>query len=294
MYSYTIRYLKLDTLQGGLNVKKFVSTLLIVCCLLYYIPVLADETTMTGGELLAMHFIKEFYAEDKGDGEAYFVTFDAANKHFIVRGHYPLLESLIADDPENYQQMVDKLETLFASIDDLIRVCLEEPDAYYMTLSFGLSRLSLESSTGKYLCFSSKGGTVHRVNDEFVTTPQASFYVAYENSNPEDVHALLDFYAAKGVEFSVVEYLPGEDKQNVGYIIRISGEYCDAFEKNYAGKSQDFVNVPYVYLQDAREIAKQLDIGFISITFCNSNGEAFGRFGFHHSSWSGSYFAIDD
>lgn len=58
--------------------KKFVSTLLIVCCLLYYIPVLADETTMTGGELLAMHFIKEFYAEDKGDGEAYFVTFDAA------------------------------------------------------------------------------------------------------------------------------------------------------------------------------------------------------------------------
>ena len=85
MYSYTIRYLKLDTLQGGLNVKKFVSTLLIVCCLLYYIPVLADETTMTGGELLAMHFIKEFYAEDKGDGEAYFVTFDAANKHFIVR-----------------------------------------------------------------------------------------------------------------------------------------------------------------------------------------------------------------
>lgn len=267
---------------------------MIVCCLLYYIPVLADETTMTGGELLAMHFIKEFYAEDKGDGEAYFVTFDAANKHFIVRGHYPLLESLIADDPENYQQMVDKLETLFASIDDLIRVCLEEPDAYYMTLSFGLSRLSLESSTGKYLCFSSKGGTVHRVNDEFVTTPQVSFYVAYENSNPEDVHALLDFYAAKGVEFSVVEYLPGEDKQNVGYIIRISGEYCDAFEKNYAGKSQDFVNVPYVYLQDAREIAKQLDIGFISITFCNSNGEAFGRFGFHHSSWSGSYFAIDD
>lgn len=274
--------------------KKFVSTLLIVCCLLYYIPVLADETTMTGGELLAMHFIKEFYAEDKGDGEAYFVTFDAANKHFIVRGHYPLLESLIADDPENYQQMVDKLETLFASIDDLIRVCLEEPDAYYMTLSFGLSRLSLESSTGKYLCFSSKGGTVHRVNDEFVTTPQVSFYVAYENSNPEDVHALLDFYAAKGVEFSVVEYLPGEDKQNVGYIIKISGEYCDAFEKNYAGKSQNFVNVPYVYLQNAREIAKQLDIGFISILFCNFDGKAFGRFDFRHSSSSGSYFAIDD
>lgn len=274
--------------------KKFVSTLLIVCCLLYYIPVLADETTMTGGELLAMHFIKEFYAEDKGDGEAYFVTFDAANKHFIVCGHYPLLESLIADDPENYQQMVDKLETLFASIDDLIRVCLEEPDAYYMTLSFGLSRLSLESSTGKYLCFSSKGGTVHRVNDEFVTTPQVAFYVAYEDSDPDDVHALLDFYAEKGAEFSVVEYLPGEDKQNIGYIIKISGEYCDAFEKNYAGKSQNFVNVPYVYLQDAREIAKQLDIGFISILFCNFDGKAFGRFDFRHSSSSGSYFAIDD
>ncbi len=249
---------------------------------------------MTGGELLAMHFIKEFYAEDKGDGEAYFVTFDAANKHFIVRGHYPLLESLIADDPENYQQMVDKLETLFASIDDLIRVCLEEPDAYYMTLSFGLSRLSLESSTGKYLCFSSKGGTVHRVNDEFVTTPQVAFYVAYEDSDPDDVHALLDFYAEKGAEFSVVEYLPGEDKQNIGYIIKISGEYCDAFEKNYAGKSQNFVNVPYVYLQDAREIAKQLDIGFISILFCNFDGKAFGRFDFRHSSSSGSYFAIDD
>lgn len=274
--------------------KKFVSVLLVLCCLMVCIPALADEPEMTGGELLAMHFIQEFYAEDKGDGEAYFVTFDAANKHFIVRGHYPLLESLIAEDPENYQQMVDKLETLFASVDDLIRVCLEEPDAYYMTLSFGLSRLSLESSTGEYLCFSSRGGTVHRVNDEFVTTPQVAFYVAYEDSDPEDVHALLDFYDAKGAEFSVVEYLPGEDKQNIGYIIKISGEYCDAFEKNYTGKSQDFVNVPYVYLQDAREIAKQLDIGFVSILFCNSDGKAFGRFDFRHSSSSGSYFAIDD
>lgn len=274
--------------------KKFVSVLLALCCLMVCIPALADEPEMTGGELLAMHFIQEFYAEDKGDGEAYFVTFDAANKHFIVRGHYPLLESLIAEDPENYQQMVDKLETLFASVDDLIRVCLEEPDAYYMTLSFGLSRLSLESSTGKYLCFSSKGGIVHRVNDEFVTTPQVAFYVAYEDSDPDDIHALLDFYASKGAEFSVVEYLPGEDKQNIGYIIKISGEYCDAFEKNYAGKSQDFVNVPYAYLQDAREIAKQLNIGFISILFCNSDGKAFGRFDFRHSSSSGSYFAIDD
>lgn len=274
--------------------KKFVSVLLVLCCLMVCIPALADEPEMTGGELLAMHFVKEFYAEDKGNGEAYFVTFDAANKHFIVHGHYPLLESLIVDDPENYQQMVDKLETLFASIDDLIRVCLEEPDAYYMTLSFGLSRLSLESSAGEYLCFSSKGGIVHRVNDEFVTTPQVAFYVAYEDSDPDDVHALLDFYAAKGAEFSVVEYLPGEDRQNIGYIIKISGEYCDAFEKNYAGKSQDFVNVPYVYLQDAREIAKQLDIGFFSILFCNSDGKAFGRFDFRHSLSSGSYFAIDD
>lgn len=274
--------------------KKFVSVLLVLCCLMVCIPALADEPEMTGGELLAMHFVKEFYAEDKGNGEAYFVTFDAANKHFIVHGHYPLLESLIVDDPENYQQMVDKLETLFASIDDLIRVCLEEPDAYYMTLSFGLSRLSLESSAGEYLCFSSKGGLVHRVNDEFVTTPQVAFYVAYEDSDPDDVHALFDFYAAKGAEFSVVEYLPGEDRQNIGYIIKISGEYCDAFEKNYAGKSQDFVNVPYVYLQDAREIAKQLDIGFVSILFCNSDGKAFGRFDFRHSSSSGSYFAIDD
>ena len=274
--------------------KKFVSVLLVLCCLMVCIPALADEPEKTGSELLAIHFIQEFYAEDKGEGEAYFVTFDATNKHFIVRGHYPLLESLIAEDPENYQQMVDKLETLFASVDDLIRVCLEEPDAYYMTLSFGLSRLSLESSTGEYLCFSSKGGTVHRVNDEFVTTPQVAFYVAYEDSDPEDVHALLDFYAAKGAEFSVVEYLPGDDKQNIGYIIKISGEYCDAFEKNYTGKSQDFVNVPYVYLQDAREIAKQLDLGFVSILFCNSDGKAFGRFDFRHSSSSGSYFAIDD
>ena len=275
--------------------KKFVSVLLVLCCLMAScVPALADAPEMTGGELLAMHFIKEFYAEDKGNGEEYFVTFDAANKHFIVRGHYPLLESLIADDPENYQQMVDKLEMLFASIDDLIRVCLEEPDAYYMTLSFGLSRLSLESSAGKYLCFSSKGGIVHRVNDEFVTTPQVAFYVSYEDSDPDDVHALLDFYAAKGAEFSVVEYLPGEDKQNIGYIIKISGEYCDAFEKNYAGKSQNYVNVPYAYIQDAREIAKQLDIGFVSILFCNSDGKAFGRFDFRHSSSSGSYFAIDD
>lgn len=275
--------------------KKFVSVLLALCCLMAScVPALADAPEMTGGELLAMHFIKEFYAEDKGNGEEYFVTFDAANKHFIVRGHYPLLESLIADDPENYQQMVDKLETLFASIDDLIRVCLEEPDAYYMTLSFGLSRLSLESSAGKYLCFSSKGGIVHRVNDEFVTTPQVAFYVSYEDSDPDDVHALLDFYAAKGAEFSVVEYLPGEDKQNIGYIIKISGEYCDAFEKNYVGKSQNYVNVPYAYIQDAREIAKQLDIGFVSILFCNSDGKAFGRFDFRHSSSSGSYFAIDD
>lgn len=276
--------------------KKFVSVLLVLCCLMAScVPALADEPEMTGGELLAMHFVKEFYAEDKGNGEAYFVTFDAANKHFIVHGHYPLLESLIVDDPENYQQMVDKLETLFASIDDLIRVCLEEPDAYYMTLSFGLSRLSLESSAGEYLCISSKGGTVHRVNAELVSTSEIKFYVANENAaDAATIQAAIDFFTAKGAMVHGVVCYATQNPNNNGFSLSISGEYCNKFAEGYKGKDSQWVSVPDRYVIDCRKVANDYGLDDIGLLFRNEQGDTFGLFSFQHSSWYGYYYAIDD
>lgn len=136
--------------------KKIISVLLVLCCLTLSIaPALATEKSdLTDGEVLALHFIKEFYPADKGDGEEYLVTFDTENKHFIIHGHYPLLESLIIDRPEDYQAMAEQLEKLFTSVNNLVEDALEAPEEYYMTLSLGTANYSLEYPVCEYLCIS--------------------------------------------------------------------------------------------------------------------------------------------
>lgn len=276
--------------------KKFVSVLLVVCCLMAScVPALADEPEMTGGELLALHFINEFYPADKGDGEEYLVTFDAENKHFIINGHYPLLESLIIDHPDDYQAMADQLGRLFTSVNNLVEVALESPEEYHMTLTFGLSRYSLDYPVCEYLCISSKGGTVHRVNAELVSTSEIKFYVANENAaDASTIQAAIDFFTEKGATVHSVLCFASQSPNDNGFSLSISGKYCDKYAEGYKGKNAQWVSVPDRYIVDCRKVANDYGLDSISLGFYDEQGNLFGLFSFQHSSWYGYYYAIDD
>lgn len=277
--------------------KKILSLMLATCFLLLsLIPVLADDKCeLTDGEALALYFINEFYPSDKGDGEEYLVTFDAENKHFIINAHFPLLESLIIDNPEEYQRMVDHIEALFASVDGLMRTSVEDSDAYHMTLTFCLSRHSLDYPLCEYLCISSKGGTVHRVNAELVSTSEIKFYVANENAaDAATIQAAIDFFTAKGAMVHGVVCYATQNPNNNGFSLSISGEYCNKFAEGYKGKDSQWVSVPDRYVIDCRKVANDYGLDDIGLLFRNEQGDTFGLFSFQHSSWYGYYYAIDD
>lgn len=276
--------------------KKILSLILATCFLLLsLIPVLADDKCeLTDGESLALYFINEFYPSDKGDGEEYLVTFDTENKHFIIHGHYPLLESLIIDRPEDYQAMAEQLEKLFTSVNNLVEDALEAPEEYYMTLSLGTANYSLEYPVCEYLCISTKGGTVHRVNDEFVSTNEIKFYVANENADASAVQSILDLFATKDVSVLGITCMASQNPDNNGFFIALSGAYCDKFAAGYKGKDADWVEIPDRYIIDCRELATKNNLKQISLTFLDEQGNAFGAMQFSDSYWRGYYYAIDD
>ena len=191
--------------------------------------------------------------------------------------------------------MVDHIEALFASVDGLMRTSVEDSDAYHMTLTFCLSRHSLDYPLCEYLCISSKGGTVHRVNAELVSTSEIKFYVANENAaDAATIQAAIDFFTAKGATVHGVVCYATQNPNNNGFSLSISGEYCDKFAEGYKGKDAQWVSVPDRYVIDCRKVANDYGLDDIGLLFRNEQGDTFGLFSFQHSSWYGYYYAIDD
>lgn len=277
--------------------KKIVSLLLILCCLAFFIvPVLATEKyDLTDGEMLALHFINEFFASKPEEGIEYDASLNTETKCFVIKAHYPLLESLIIDKPEEYQQMVNHIESLFSSVDSLMRTSVEDSDAYHMTLTFGTSNFPVEYPVAEYLCISSKGGTVHRVNAELVSTSEIKFYVANENAaDASTIQATIDFFTEKGATVHGVVCHASQSPNDNGFYLSISGAYCDKFAEGYKGKDAQWVSVPDCYVIDCRKVANDYGLDSIGLVFYNEQNKAFGMFSFQHSSWYGYYYAIDD
>lgn len=268
--------------------KKAVSLALATVCATSCIVCPANaESQMTGGEALAMMFINEFFAPDEKSGINYSITLDQQNKHFIISAQHQQFEDLCGADNENFEKYADSIMTLFDSVNSLVHTSTGD-DEYYMTLTYYLSSCTFEHPYGAYCCFSSKGGTSHRVNEQFVSTQDVTYYVACEEAKIEDIQAIIDFYAQKGCTVKAMSFL------STWYSITVSGEYCNAFLKNYTGKDQQHVYVPEKYIIDAREICKKTEIGTIAISFTNSSNQTFGRLQFSHSGWTGYYYALQD
>lgn len=190
--------------------------------------------------------------------------------------------------------MAEQLEKLFTSVNNLVEDALEAPEEYYMTLSLGTANYSLEYPVCEYLCISTKGGTVHRVNDEFVSTNEIKFYVANENADASAVQSILDLFATKDVSVLGITCMASQNPDNNGFFIALSGAYCDKFAAGYKGKDADWVEIPDRYIIDCRELATKNNLKQISLTFLDEQGNAFGAMQFSDSYWRGYYYAIDD
>lgn len=266
--------------------KKAVSLALATVCATSCIVCPATaESQMTGGEALAMMFINEFFAPDEKSGINYSITLDQQNKHFIISAQNQQFEDLCGADNENFEKYADSIMTLFDSVNSLVHTSTGD-DEYYMTLTYYLGRSKLESPFGAYCCFSSKGGSSHRVNAEFVSTDSTAYYVAYEDAEANDIQTIIDYFSQKDCTLRCIEYIPSTEF----YAISVSGSYCDAFLKNYKGKTEYSVPVPDKYIIDARNICNATESNQFAIDFFVEGSEQrMGYFSFSHNSWSGTY-----
>lgn len=270
--------------------KKAVSLALATVCATSCIVCPATaETQMTGGEALAMMFINEFFSPDEKAGINYSIALDQENKHFIITAQNQQLESLCGTDNENFEKYAESVMTLFDSVSSLVRTSTGDDD-YYMTLTYYLRRSQIESPFGAYCCFSSKGGSSHRVNAEFVSTDSIKYYVADENAKADDIQTIIDYFSQKDCTLRCIEYFTSSSNPVSNYVISVSGSYCDAFLKNHKGKTEQFVPVPDKYVIDARYICNATEATQFHIHFLvEDSAQMEGYFFFSHSYWQGTY-----
>lgn len=232
-------------------------------------PATAEEE-MTGGEALAMMFINNFFVPDGQAGINYVVQLDHANKRFIIKAQNKQLEELCKTDNENFEKLASSIMELFDSVNSLMRTSTGD-DEYFMTLTYYPYNIDIDAYiTAGYCCFSSKNGSPHRVNDQFVTTPSMVYNVAEEGVDAEIVQDVLDFISKKNITISGISM----DADGKGVGVHVYGDYGDRLEKNYKGKTERIV-CPDRYIIDSRELCNATGLEEVSFYFYNDDGHQF-------------------
>lgn len=269
--------------------KKVVSTLLVLCCLMAScVTALATEKRdLTDGEMLALHFINEFFASKPEDGISYDVALDTETNCFVVKGEYMLLESLYKSCSPEYQELLAHISELFSSVDALMRTSVGS-DSYYLRLTYFRSAIS---SSGAYCAFSSKGGTPHQVNGRFTTNAQTSFRVADERYSEEDLQYIVDKFSGDNVKLLSVSVSSVEPYDKPSISISVSGEYCKKMLDNYTPNAS-LPSTPDRYIIDCREIAKATGAGYVTL-WLYGDSDVYASVQFSHSSTYAQYYVKD-
>lgn len=260
--------------------KKALSLALATACVTSCIvcPATAEEE-MTGGEMLAMMFINNFFTPDEKAGINYSVSLDHENKRFIIKAQNKQLEELYKTDNADFEKLAVAIMELFDSVNGLMLTSTGDSE-YYMTLTYYPCAITFDAyiSAG-YCCFSSKDGTTHRVNDQFITTDSMSFTVADEDVNPETVQAVIDWAKGKNITLRGISF--SADGKEV--FIGVLGDYGDILEKNYKGKTERIV-CPDRYIIDGRALCNDLGLEEVHFSFYNADGHGFASA--HYSRYS--------
>lgn len=269
--------------------KKITSVLLVLCCLTLSIaPALATEKRdLTDGEMLALHFINEFFSSKPEDGISYDVSLDTETNCFVVKGEYMLLESLYKSYSPEYQELLAHISELFSSVDSLMRTSVGS-DSYYLRLTYFHSAIA---SSGAYCAFSSKGGTPHQVNGRFASNAQTSYRVADERYSEEDLQYIVDKFSGDNVNLLSISISSIEPYDKPSISISVSGEYCKKMLDNYK-PNVSCPSAPDRYVIDCREIANTTGASCV-ILWLYGDSDGYACVQFSHSSRYAQYYVKD-
>jgi len=270
-------------------VKKFVSVLLVLCCLIAScVSAFATEKRdLTDGEMLALHFINEFFSSKPEDGISYDVSLDTETNCFVVKGEYMLLESLYKSYSPEYQELLAHISELFSSVDSLMRTSVGS-DSYYLRLTYFRSAIT---STGAYCAFSSKGGTPHQVNGRFASNAQTSYRVADERYSEEDLQYIVDKFSGDNVNLLSISISSIEPYDKPSIDISVSGEYCKKMLDNYK-PNVSCPSAPDRYIIDCREIANATGAKYVTL-WLYGDSDVYASIQFSHSSRYAQYYVKD-
>lgn len=134
--------------------KKFVSVLLVLCCLMAScVPALA----LTDDEAFVIRFLQMSpFGDHSDDGYYYSLSADTAEKCIEVKCYHPVFSTLKTCDVAEYASMVDSYTRIFETAAETVS---HWASGYYLKLSF----CTKSDFTGDVYCeFSNKSGeTVH-------------------------------------------------------------------------------------------------------------------------------------
>lgn len=269
--------------------KKIASVLLVLCCLTLSIaPALATEKReLTDGEMLALHFINEFFASKPEDGISYDVSLDTETNCFVVKGEYMLLESLYKSYSPEYQELLAHISKLFSSVDALMRTSVGN-ESYYLRLTYFRSAIT---STGAYCAFSSKGGSPHQVNGRFTTNAQTAYWVADERYSEDALQYIVDKFSGDNVMLLSVSVSSIEPYDKPSISISLSGEYCKKMLDNYK-PNVSCPSAPDRYIIDCREIANATGASCVTL-WLYGDSDVYAFIQFSHSSRYAQYYVKD-
>ena len=239
--------------------KKFVSVLLVLCCLMAScVPALA----LTDDEAFVIRFLQMSpFGDHSDDGYYYSLSADTAEKCIEVKCYHPVFSTLKTCDVAEYASMVDSYTRIFETAAETVS---HWASGYYLKLSF----CTKSDFTGDVYCeFSNKSGeTVHEDFDVPIDA-DSNVYVSW-GADADFLAKVVEVYGKKdgygGYYYS---------KKDKAYMVKMNGAYVADMFAGYKGKAAK-VTLTQDYLDDFSQLA-DFDTLNYSLVFLDDDGNLF-------------------
>lgn len=239
--------------------KKFVSVLLVLCCLMAScVPALA----LTDDEQFVISFLKlSPFGDHSKDGYYYSLSADTAEKCIEVKCYYPVFSTLKTCDVAKYATLVDSYTRIFDAAANTVN---DWAPGYYLKLSF----CTKSDFSGDVYCeFSNKSGeTVHEDFDVPLDF-DSNVYVSW-GANENFLAKVVEVY---GKYDGYVGYYYSKDDN--AYMIKMNGDYVADMLAGYHGKTEA-TTLSQAYLDDLDELSGFSWITY-SLVFLDDDGNLF-------------------
>ena len=237
--------------------KKFVSVLLVLCCLMAScVHALAEKAAL---EDYLLGVLQAYCKDDKSIGLYYNVSLDSERHCYIIKVSSQNTATFATCDPKNYKEIKDSYAELLVQITEMAwEFC---NDSYCVEIDFFFSR---DFSGEPFLIMSSEGA-VYTINETKLPINADTNSFVKEGADPAIFEKINELYGQSDFLQSVI-YADGD------YGIRVGGAFSTSFIKaKQEGTSSGFTKIRDKYASVLQTIA-DIAPNKVSLYFTDADG----------------------